>query len=386
MASKLFIYLVSADEPFIGRIRDRLAQEVDFNIHRTAASCRAALSHRRPDLIILDTNLPEDSGFALHRELADDFDTGDIYQLLLCAADCVAREGYAAQDQLIRPVSDELFWRKLEQLRKLFEKDAATREQMAYAQSVAFTSMSSMGELGVVMQFLSKSFACATIQSVTELAVESLRQYELEGAIYALWEGDGLIRTTDGGELPERYRTLIDQRRTLGRLLEIDRNLSVNYDHVSLLVTNLPESDPQRVGRIRDNLATLAEGIESRIQGLLLVHDNILKQQGIRYAVWEIRESVKNLNERQAADLNNTSVLTNRVIDEFEEAFLHMGMLPEIENQLIGELVELRRKIAEIIGRPGEVHSKLQTVIAALETMAGQVGMPDAVGSCEQPA
>jgi hypothetical protein len=63
-----------------------------------------------------------------------------------------------------------------------------------------------------------------------------------------------------------------------------------------------------------------------------------------------------------------------------------MGMLPEIENQLIGELVELRRKIAEIIGRPGEVHSKLQTVIAALETMAGQVGMPDAVGSCEQPA
>jgi len=151
-------------------------------------------------------------------------------------------------------------------------------------------------------------------------------------------------------------------------------------------VTNLPESDPQRVGRIRDNLATLAEGIESRIQGLLLVHDNILKQQGIRYAVWEIRESVKNLNERQAADLNNTSVLTNRVIDEFEDAFLHMGMLPEIENQLIGELVELRRKIAEIIGRPGEVHSKLQTVIAALETMAGQVGMPDAVGSCEQPA
>ena len=237
--------------------------------------------------------------------------------------------------------------------------------------------MSSMGELGVVMQFLSKSFACETIQAVTELAVESLRQYELEGAIYVLWEGDGLVRTTNGGELPEHDRILIEQRRTLGRLLEIDRNLVVNYDHVSVLVTNLPESDPQRVGRIRDNLATLAEGIESRIKGLLLVHDNILKQQGIRYAAWEIRDSVKNLDARQAADLSNTSVLTNRVIDEFEDAFLHMGMLPAIENQLIGELVELRRKIAEIIGRPGEVHSKLQSVIAALETMAGQVGMPD---------
>jgi hypothetical protein len=51
-----------------------------------------------------------------------------------------------------------------------------------------------------------------------------------------------------------------------------------------------------------------------------------------------------------------------------------MGILPEIENQLIGELVDLRRKIADIVSRPGIVHQKLQSVIAALETMAGEVG------------
>ena len=126
----------------------------------------------------------------------------------------------------------------------------------------------------------------------------------------------------------------------------------------------------------RDNIATLAEGIESRIQGLLLEHDNILKQQGIRYAAWEIRDSVKNLDARQMADLGETRELINKVIDEYEDAFLHMGMLPEIENKLIGELVTLRRKIADIVSRPGEVHEKLKTVIAALETMAGEVGKP----------
>ena len=377
MTAKLFVYLVSADHEFIGHHKEHLGHSVDLNVYCTAAECKLGLTARQPDLIIIDTGMPDDHGFALHRDLRDDFNTADLYQLLLCATDDVPRDGFSADDQLIKPIDAAVFKRKLAQIQKLFEHRDASREQMAYAQSVAFTSMSSMGELGVVMQFLSKSFACETIQAVTELAVESLRQYELEGAIHVLWEGDGLVRTTNGGELPEHDRTLIEQRRTLGRLLEIDRNLVVNYDHVSVLVTNLPESDPQRVGRIRDNLATLAEGIESRIKGLLLVHDNILKQQGIRYAAWEIRDSVKNLDARQAADLSNTSVLTNRVIDEFEDAFLHMGMLPAIENQLIGELVELRRKIAEIIGRPGEVHSKLQSVIAALETMAGQVGMPD---------
>jgi hypothetical protein len=269
-----------------------------------------------------------------------------------------------------------LLFFKLAQVGKIFEQKAASREQMAYAQNVAFTSMSSMGELGVVMQFLSKSFTCNTIQSVAALAVESLLQYELEGAVYVLWDGDSLIRTHDGAEISPHNYTLIEQRRTLGRLLEIERNLVVNFDHVSILITNLPEDDSQRLGRIRDNIATLAEGIESRIQGLLLEHDNILKQQGIRYAAWEIRDSVKNLDARQNADLTNTRQLVNDVIDDFENTFLHMGMQPEIENQLIGELVELRRKIGEIIARPGEVHSKLQTVIAALETMAGKVGVP----------
>lgn len=244
---------------------------------------------------------------------------------------------------------------------------------MSYAQNVALTAMSSMGELGVVMQFLSKSFTCHNIQEVAALTVDSLRQYELEGAVYIVWEGDGLAQTTDGSDLTEDNRRLIEERRTLGRLLEIGRNLVVNFDHVSVLVTNVPLDEPQRQGRIRDNIATLSEGIESRIQGLLLEHDNILKQQGIRYAAWEIRDSVKNLEARQIADLAETRELISRVIDEYEEAFLHMGILPEIENQLIGELVELRRKIADIVSRPGIVHQKLQTVIAALETMAGQV-------------
>jgi CheY-like chemotaxis protein len=377
MAEKLFAYLVSADEPFLAAHKESLSGLLDLNVFRTTDDCRAALSTRRPDLVIIDTGLPEDSGFLLHRELRDDFDLSDLFQLLLCADDDVDREGFDADDQLIKPVGTPTLLRKLAQIAKVFADKAASREQMAYAQNVAFTSMSAMGELGVVMQFLSKSFGCDNIQAVAALALESLRQYELEGAVYLIWEGDSLARSTTGGGLPEDQRTLIEQRRTLGRILEIDRNMVVNFDHVTVLTTNLPEDDPQRLGRIRDNIATLAEGIESRIQGLLLEHDNVLKQQGIRYAAWEIRDSVKNLEARQLNDLSITRELINKVIDEFEDAFLHMGMLPEIENQLIGELVELRRKIANIVGQPGEVHEKLKTVIAALETMAGNVGMPE---------
>lgn len=376
MADKLFLFLVSADDAFVARHREHLVRDHDLNVYRSAAECRDGLALRRPDLLVIDTALPGDDGFALHRLLRDDFDTSDLFQLLLCDAADLGREGFDADDLLIRPVDDLAFRRKLEQLRKQFAHQASAREQMAYAQGVALTAMSAMGELGVVMQFLSKSFACHTVQSVAGLALDSLRQYELTGTVHIVWEGDGLALTTDGSEPDAETRTLIAQRRTLGRILEIDRKLIVNFDHVSVLVTNLPEDDVQRRGRIRDNIATLAEGIESRINGLLLEHDNVLKQQGIRYAVWEIRDSVRNLDARQMADLGRSRELVSRVIDDFEDAFLHLGMVPEVENQLIGQLVELRHRVGEIVGRPGEVHEKLQIVIGALETLAGEVGQP----------
>jgi len=373
MTLRLHAHLVSSDKAFAERVRAMLLGRIECSIFAAAQDCLAELARHRPDLVMIDFSLPNDGGLDLHRSLRDDFDFSDLYQLALCGQADFAREGFAPDDFLILPAPDAVFLRKMDLIEKVFADKAAVREQMAYAQNVAFTSMSAMGELGVVMQFLSRSFTCHNVQSVASLAVESLRQYELEGAIYLVWEGDRFLLSTGGESLPGDCETLIAQRRPLGRLLEIERNLSVNFEHVSILVTNLPQDDAQRLGRIRDNIATLAEGVESRVQGLLLEHDNLLKQQGIRYAVSEIRDSVINLDARQTADLLKSRELVNQVIDDFEQAFLHMGMHSEQENLLIGDLVALRHKLAGIVGQPGEAHEKLKVVIAALETLAGEV-------------
>lgn len=376
MTDKLHVFLVSADDALIDAHKPWLSRQSDLNVYRSAAECRQGLGQSRPDLLMIDSALPNGEGLALHRALRDDFDTSDIFQLLLCTETDLALDGVEPDDQLFKPLSEPVFQRKWRQIEKRFADAAAGRSQLSYAQGVALTAMSSMGELGVVMQFLSQSFACRSIESVAGLAIESLRQYELAGVLDVVWEGGELVASTEGGEVGGDLRNLIAQRRTLGRLLEIEEKLVVNFPHVSILITNMPVDDPQRCGRIRDNIATLAEGIESRIQGLLLEHNNLLKQQGIRYAVWEIRDSVRNLDVRQMADLAESRVSVNEVIDEFEAAFMDMGMNAQTENILINRLVDLRHRIGDIVSRPGEVHEKLLIVISALETLSGEVGQP----------
>jgi hypothetical protein len=52
-------------------------------------------------------------------------------------------------------------------------------------------------------------------------------------------------------------------------------------------------------------------------------------------------------------------------------------MSPDIENQLISQLVTLRQRISDIWSEPGEVEAKLHSVITSLETLAGDVGAND---------
>jgi len=373
VSSPLCVHVISADDEFSDRLKSRQAGQMEIRVFRSSAACLDALGRNTPDALLIDLSMPGDEGFEFHRRLRDDFEFSDIYQLLVCPLDALGREGLAPDDVLMHPAPEALMDLKLGMLMKHFEARGNTRSQLEYAQNVAFTSMSAMGELGVVMQFLTKSFDCHNVQSVARLAVEGLTQYELTGAVYLVWEGDHHVRTTHGGPLPADQMSLVLRNRGKGRVLESGGHLLVNFDHVTVLLTDVPTDDPARLGRIRDNIATLAEGIESRVAGLLMENDNLLKQQGIRYAVTEIRDSVIDLDVRQTNDQLQTAALINGVIDDFEQAFHHMALHVEHENILIADLLDLRQRIAEIVGTPKEVHEKLMQVVSALQTLAGEI-------------
>lgn len=374
MDNKPFVFLAAADPAFISRVKEALHGSANLNVFDNGEACRSALANHAPQALILDTRLA--GGFALHQAIRDDFDTSDVYQLLLCSADEAAGSDLVADDFLPHPFSDAVFLNKAHLLLNTLEQRQRASEQMSYAQKVAMTAMSSMGELGVVMEFMSKSFTCRSIQAVGDLALQALDQYDLDCIIYFSWEGEHYIARSKHQDIPPDDREHVAQLRPLGRLLELNGQLVVNFEHTTILVRQMPD-DVERCGRLRDNIAMLCEGVEARVTGLLMEHDNLLKQQGIRYAVCEIRDSVANLHTRQLAYLKTGRDLIGQVTDEFEDAFMHLALMPEVENQLISQLVTLRQRMTELWSQPGEVEARLQSVVNALEVLAGDVASGD---------
>src|SRR5574343_662524 len=128
MSSKQFVYVVSADQAWVAAHKEALVQRFDLNVFTSVAECKAVIFDRQPNSLILDMASPD--ALAFHRELRDDFQTSDVYQLLLCDEADLAQEGVIADDFILRPFSSAIFWKKIDLLEKAFAAQAQTKEQM----------------------------------------------------------------------------------------------------------------------------------------------------------------------------------------------------------------------------------------------------------------
>ena len=53
------------------------------------------------------------------------------------------------------------------------------------------------------------------------------------------------------------------------RIVQYRNRLSITYDHVSLLVSNMPTTQTPTAARLRDHLTVLAESAEARVTSLI---------------------------------------------------------------------------------------------------------------------
>lgn len=369
MDSRPAIYLAGTDLDALTGLAERLPQ-IELTAFSTLDELTAALGQQQPAALVLDTSLA--GAYQAHCAIREDFDTCDIPLLLICSPEEAQAEDFVADDFLPRPLTTAILARKLALLARQIESRQQAESQMRYTQNVAMTAMSSMGELGVVMEFMSKSFACRSIQAVGELALNALGQYDLDGVIQFIWDDETYLARSGNRAISEAERAQFAQWRHFGRLHETEHEFMVNFDHVSIHVLDMPQ-DAERRGRLRDHIATLCEGVEARVSGLLLEHDNVLKRQAMRFAVYEIRDSVASLYERELAYLHTGRELVGKVIDDFEDIFPRLALMPETERELIDELVTLRQQLSEFWSQPSAVETRLKGVIDALETLAGDV-------------
>ncbi len=360
MENNLRVFVVDDDAIILDVLRATLAAECELHTFASAEACLGALVDVKPDLFLLDVSMPVMDGYALCRQLKDDWDTQDIPVVFISASDnnetrmlCYEAGG---DDFIQKPFDPAELLSKLGVVGRILAEKKALREQAGYAQRTAMAAMVSMGELGVVLQFLSKSFACNTLDELAAALLDAMQQYDLQAAVQ-MRIGDEVLTLSHNGRNVPLEVSVLNHVRESDRIFQFKSRCVFNYGQVTLLVKNMPLEDAERCGRIRDNGALLAEGADARLRAIETEMLAARRRAGIESALPRLYSTLDGV---QANYRRNCFELTQVMIDfqeQLAKAFISLGLMERQEEQLssmandfVTRLVGTQDASLEIVG------------------------------------
>lgn len=372
MDSGLLVFIVDDDEIILTVLREILAEQCAIECFASAEACRARLVERKPDMLLLDLTLPGMDGYTFCRELKDDWETQDIPVVFISANDDIETRlsCYEAggEDFIIKPFAPAEIQCKLQVAERIIASKRSLNEQAGYAQRTALSAMTSMGELGVVLQFLSKSFACDDVEALGAAILEASRQWDLQAAVQLRLDGRIYSVSANGAEVPLEVAVL-NHMRNSSRIFQFKSRCVFNYGNVTLLLNNMPLDDDERAGRIRDNVALLAEGADARMQAI----ESDLRARRRREGIEAVLPRVQQVVQSVQANYRRSSFELTQSMVEFEQvlvkSFISLGLTEEQEEFLTGLTSEQMRTMAESQDQGSQIVGQLQELADSLEKL-----------------
>lgn len=363
------VFFAGLDDSLVRESKSLMAGSVAVRFLADAMSLSDCLAQQLPDVVVIAEHLPDSRASDLASLVKRE------YGVRVCL--CVSGDDELASVTEIDPALSDELWvgvtQPVDLVRRVFSalRERAAwqdlQQQLAGTQQVAMTAMSSMGELGVVLRFLSECFAKGSHEAVAESVLGALNSYGYSGACQI--RGSGFCITRLSGDAPVgASEEALAKLATIGRIVEFRSRMVVNYPNVTVMISNLGD-DPDVRGRARDNIALLAEGAQARVVSLLIESDNNSKRDGIGFALSEIRDMALALEDTQRSAFDDGSKAINTALVDLFHAFVGMGLSENQEARILDSLGGLRNHV-ETLAAAGQVASvRLQSVSRSLQEL-----------------
>jgi DNA-binding response OmpR family regulator len=327
-----------------------------------------------PDLILLDIEMPGVSGIEACRTLRAN--SHDAVQVMFVSSHNGLETRLTAYDAggndfIVKPYELEELARKVRVAHQCAIRRRDLGSQVRYAQQTAFTAMSSMGEMGIVLDFLRNSFACDTPAALAAKLFDALCQYDLSG-LAKLRCHDEWQYFSSKGECTPLECSILEHAATMDRIFQFRDRLTINYDRTTLVFQPLPLDDPERIGRLRDHLAVLAEGANAHLQALEIAQQQRIQTMGIGEAVVELSATLEEVDRLQAEHRLRAAEIDETYLEELIAAFVHLGLSEDQENTLADMAQHTHRQLSELRDENSSVGNHLRDVARKLNRLVGK--------------
>lgn len=326
------------DDDFAAELATEMLS-ADYIVQRFAdgQSALDALEKFTPDLVLLDVSMPGLSGYDVCRKLRENQAVCDLPVIFLSGliSDEERLAGYEAggDDYLTKPVVVDELRLKINRAINHAAESKRLKSDYSNAFSTAMTAMSSAAEVGAVLQFLRTSFNCPDYATLCREVLSSIAAYGLEGSVQIRGK-DETVSLTHEGTCSPLEESVLKNMSMQGRIFEFSSRTSYNYDHITIIIKNMPRDDQDRYGRMKDNLALLAEGADARV---ITLDDQLAlakQQDALVQLIANTRETLYDIERHQQAQREQSKQIFQDFSEELERRFLNLGLKSSQEEEL----------------------------------------------------
>jgi len=326
--------LLVEDDPLAAELaREALRDGHEFAHAADGESGLQAIAASPPDLVLLDVMMPGIDGYEVCRRIRADLDHGDLPVIFLSSL--VGAEermaGYEAggDDYLVKPMVPAELRSKIARVLSVRTERSKLRSDLSSAFNTALTAMSSAAEVGAVLQFLRASFACRDYPTLAREMLSVTQGYGLDCSVQIRGSQTACSMKSEGPCSPLEEAVLANMSEQ-GRIVDFGARTAYSYPGATIIVRNMPRDDPDRYGRMKDNLALLAEGVDARVSALDA-------EIALRELLETTRRALASIEHRRKTQSAASAAILGDFRASLEKAMLNMG-LTELQESELAEL------------------------------------------------
>jgi len=353
-------------------IQKVLEKEHQIHIATTGEQGLQLATELKPDIIILDVDMPGMDGYEVCKKLKQDAATADIPVLFLaCHADTKEQmRGFAVggDDYLIKPCKPEALRAKVNVMRHYRDQQVALKQDYNEAQKMAQLAMIGSSEIGMAMQFVEQSYLINDYDELAKAFFTLTDKLQLVCAVMFFSHDGPRSYFSDGSASPLEIE-LLEKMRTQNRIFDFEHRTFINFPNATLLVKNMPAADPERYGRIKDLLPTTLGTISNKIFAMKAGQAIQTQSAALAVSFDQIKTSLLSLSNSLRTSQSERSKVLQTMLEEMHEFLPKLALEEDQESYILDYLEKSSKQSFELNNSSDEINDTFHHVINKLQAL-----------------
>jgi len=362
MAERAKILIVDDDKTWQAFLT--VALQDDYEVMAVSNGDLGVITTREwmPDTVLLDIEMPVKNGYQVCAELKANPKTHDIPIIFLSSRSSLQEKisGFesGADDYLIKPCEQEILTAKVARSTTLYREKKLLDSKASDAQILAFEAMNSSADLGRSLRFAERTYTMTSFVKLSEGLFQTMAEFGLDTAVMFMTESGPQFFAQNGYDLSPLEKDMFLAVHREGRFCDFGNRTFCNFKLASLLIKNMPLSNPERYGRIKDSVPWIMGVVDGKVGALDMYHTLTNQHQYLSGAIRMLHDKLDEL----ALGFGATN---QAMLESTHSLYEHIESIP-LSPEKVGSVTKDYEKIQQSLTTYDRLATGLGTLLSLL--------------------